>query len=82
MKTAISVPDETFEQVERHAAELGVSRSEFFTTAVREYLKRLDEASLTERINASIDLVGEDESNADAVTASRRWLAAQQDDDW
>jgi len=29
MKTAISVPDETFDQAERRAAELGMSRSEF-----------------------------------------------------
>jgi metal-responsive CopG/Arc/MetJ family transcriptional regulator len=80
VKTAISVPDETFEEVERRAADLGISRSEFYTTAVREYLKRLDEASLTQQINASIDLVGEDGSGRDAVAAGKRWLASREDD--
>ena len=38
MKTAISVPDETFAQATRQAAELGISRSEFFARAARRYL--------------------------------------------
>ncbi len=36
MKTAISIPDEVFRQAEQAAKRLGVSRSEFFTRAVRE----------------------------------------------
>ena len=39
VKTAISVPDETFEQATRQAAELGISRSEFFARAARRYLR-------------------------------------------
>jgi hypothetical protein len=33
VKTAISVPDETFEEATKQAAELGISRSELFTRA-------------------------------------------------
>jgi metal-responsive CopG/Arc/MetJ family transcriptional regulator len=40
MKTAISIPDEVFEAAERTAKAPGVSRSEFYATAVREDLER------------------------------------------
>jgi hypothetical protein len=80
VKTAISIPDETFNQAERRAAELGVSRSEFFTTAARRYIKELDAQSLTVRIDAALALTGSDESSEAAVRAGRRALAAG--DDW
>jgi metal-responsive CopG/Arc/MetJ family transcriptional regulator len=75
MKTAISIPDETFEEAERHAGALGMSRSEFFTVAARHYIDELDAQSLTARIDAIIDLVGEDDSSRVAVDVSRRMLA-------
>ena len=53
MKTAISVPDETFEQATRQAAELGISRSEFFARAARRYLDELASHSLTQQVDAS-----------------------------
>ena len=62
MKTAISVPDEIFSQVETRAAELGISRSEFFTRAARQYLGQLADASLTQQIDAAIDAAGSDDS--------------------
>jgi metal-responsive CopG/Arc/MetJ family transcriptional regulator len=42
MKTAISVPDETFEKASRRAHDLGMSRSEFFSRAAARYLEELD----------------------------------------
>lgn len=47
MKTAISIPDDVFEHAERAAKRLGVSRSELFTRAVREYLGASRDASVT-----------------------------------
>lgn len=77
MKTAISIPDETFKRAERRAAALGISRSEFFTRAAQCYLHALDVQSLTARIDAVIELVGHhDESATAAVTAGHRLLAA------
>jgi antitoxin MazE6 len=81
MKTAISIPDETFEQAERRAADLGMSRSEFFTRAAQRYLDQLDAESLAGRIDAAIDLVGTDDSAQAAADAGRRRLAAA-DDAW
>ena len=42
MKTAISVPDPTFERAARRASDLGMSRSEFFARAAERYLDELD----------------------------------------
>jgi len=81
MKTAISVPDEIFNQVGSQAAELGISRSEFFTRAARQYLSQLENASLTQQIDAAIDAAGDDESGHAAAAAGRAFLAAT-DDEW
>jgi metal-responsive CopG/Arc/MetJ family transcriptional regulator len=51
MKTAISIPDEVFEAAEQTAKSLGVSRSELYVTAVREYLERCRRDGLTEKLN-------------------------------
>jgi metal-responsive CopG/Arc/MetJ family transcriptional regulator len=80
VKTAISLPDDTYEQATRQAAELGISRSEFFARAARNYLDQLAVQSLTRQINAAL-LGASDDSNAAASAAGRRYLAAQ-DDDW
>ncbi len=80
MKTAISIPDETFQEAERRADALGISRSEFFTVAARHYIEELDAQSLTARIDAVIDLVGEDESSDIAASAGHRTLAADADE--
>jgi metal-responsive CopG/Arc/MetJ family transcriptional regulator len=80
VKTAISMPDATFAQVERRAAELGVSRSEFLTTAARRYLAELDDDALTGMINDALDLA-DDDSNAAAAGAGRRALT-DDGDDW
>src|SRR4051812_27079544 len=60
VKTAISIPDETFARAEQHAAALRVSRSEFFTRAVRGYLAQLEAESLTGRINLALDIAWPD----------------------
>lgn len=84
MKTAISLPDETFERATQRAAELGMSRSEFFARAAEQYLRQLDDASLTARIDEILDRTGDDDSAAAAVTAGRRTLAAAawDESDW
>ena len=76
MKTAISVPDETFRLATERAAALGVSRSELFSRAVKRYLDQLDAESLTDRIDFAIDLAGDDEATGLAVVAGRRTLGA------
>jgi metal-responsive CopG/Arc/MetJ family transcriptional regulator len=81
VKTAISLPDETFDRASRRAAELGISRSEFFATAARRYLDDLDARSLTGQIDAALAVApAPDTSSTHAVAAGRRLLSA--DEDW
>lgn len=79
MKTAISLPDDTYEQASRRAAELGISRSEFFARAARRYLDELAAQSLTNQINEALQ-ASDDDSNAAAAAAGHSHLAAH--DDW
>jgi metal-responsive CopG/Arc/MetJ family transcriptional regulator len=82
MKTAISLPDETFDRVARRASDLGMSRSEFFTRAVQRYLDELDAQSLTGQIDGALDrLHGAGEAEIAAVAIGHRVLGAM-DDDW
>src|SRR5215472_9964124 len=69
MKTAISLPDDTYEQATRQAAELGISRSEFFARAARSYLDQLAAHSLTQQINEALQ-AAEDDSNVAAAAAT------------
>jgi metal-responsive CopG/Arc/MetJ family transcriptional regulator len=79
VKTAISVPDDTFEQATRKAAELGISRSEFFARAARRYLDELASRSLTQQVNDALHATGNDDSAAVAAQAGRNLLAAGED---
>lgn len=82
MKTAISLPDDTFDRASRRAAELGMSRSEFFATAARRYLDELDDESTTRQIDVALGAVAHhDESSEDAIDAGRRTLDGS-DADW
>ena len=79
VKTAISVPDETFNQATKQAAEMGISRSEFFTRAARQYLEELASRSVTEQVNDALQAAGSDDSAAAARAAGHRLLAAEGD---
>ncbi|QTE29252.1 CopG family transcriptional regulator [Pengzhenrongella sicca] len=68
MKTAISVPDDTFEKATRRAHDLGMSRSEFFTRAAARYLDELDAESVTRQIDLALAArPGADDAASDAV---------------
>lgn len=82
MKTAISVPDETYERASRRAGDLGMSRSEFFARAAQRYLEELDAESLTAQIDDALGRLDlPDESTSEAEAAGHRLLAAV-DDEW
>ena len=51
MKTAISIPNPIFEAAEEMAHRQGVSRSEFFTTAVSDYMRTHKYYNITEALN-------------------------------
>lgn len=51
MKTAISVPDDIFEEVDRLAKDHNWSRSEVFVIAVKKYLENLKSQKLLAALN-------------------------------
>jgi len=73
MKTAVSIPDDIFEEVERLARREKRSRSEVFSAALREYVARHAPDEVTEAINRVCDQVG-DQSDEFVATAARRIL--------
>lgn len=79
MKTAISLPESTFAAATRRAAELGISRSQFFAVAARRYLDELDSASVTTQIDDALRDAGSDDSSAIAVDAGRLRLNGEAD---
>jgi hypothetical protein len=80
MKTAISIPDHLFRAVELAAKRLGVSRSELFQRAVREYLRNHSDGGVTEALN---DVYGEPvtKSTLDPLL-ERLQLASLPEDEW
>lgn len=55
IKTAISLDQGLFEQVDELACSLKVSRSRVFALAIEDYLRRQENRKLLERINAAYD---------------------------
>jgi antitoxin MazE6 len=58
MKTAISVPDDVFERAERLARRERRSRSEVYSTAIREYVARHEPDDVTDALNNVIGDLG------------------------
>ena len=59
VKTAISIDEPLFEQVDNLAHELNTSRSRIFAMAVTEFIQRHKNQRLLEAINAAYDDVPE-----------------------
>ena len=76
MKTAISVPDQTFDRVNRAAAKLGVSRSEFFSSAAERWLRELEGQDITEAINRALEGEDQEEEVALARAAAHKLAAS------
>lgn len=58
MKTAVSIPDDVFEEAERLATELKTSRSQLYSRALQEFVARHAPERLTEAMNRVVDEVG------------------------
>lgn len=51
MKTAVSIPDDVFDEAEELRRQLEKSRSELYSNALREYLARHSSDSVTEALD-------------------------------
>jgi metal-responsive CopG/Arc/MetJ family transcriptional regulator len=70
VKTAISLPDETFHRVDEAAKRLGISRSELFARAAERWLETVEEAGTTDAINAAIAGMPADHAFTDAAAVA------------
>lgn len=73
MKTAISIPDDVFQQAENLARRIKKSRSRLFSDAIREYVARHSPNEVTEAMDRVISEVGEEKDRFVSL-ASRRVL--------
>lgn len=58
MKTAVSIPDEVFEEAERLAVELNTSRSQLYCRALTEFSARHSPDRVTEAMNQVVEETG------------------------
>jgi predicted transcriptional regulator len=76
MKTAVSIPDDVFQRAERLARGAGRSRSDVYSSALREYVARHDPDEVTRALDRVTEALGESETPDDFVrAAARRSLA-------
>ncbi|MBW3671162.1 MAG: ribbon-helix-helix protein, CopG family [Acidobacteria bacterium] len=68
MKTAISLPDELYETVERLAERMRTSRSQLYRAALEEYVARHE----PDEIRESLDAVAEELEDRDVVSGAAR----------
>lgn len=78
MKTAISIPDPIFVAAENMAHNLGISRSELFSVAISEYMKKHKYQNVTESLNR---VYQETDSSLDKEISTMQ-LHTIQGDEW
>jgi metal-responsive CopG/Arc/MetJ family transcriptional regulator len=78
MKTAISLPDSVFEEAESLAKQLGVSRSELYTKALKAYLHIYNHDRILNKLN---EVYSEESSEADPVLTKMQ-LISLPNEDW
>ncbi|MGV0035208.1 MAG: hypothetical protein ACNYPE_09660 [Candidatus Azotimanducaceae bacterium WSBS_2022_MAG_OTU7] len=78
MKTAISIPDEVFNAAESTAKRLGMSRSQLYANAVREYI----EVHLSGQITEKLDQVYGSESESLDPNIAKMQLNTLKQDKW
>lgn len=73
IKTAISLEENLFNQVNELASELHVSRSKLFTLAVKDYLKKQESKRLLAQLNAAYsDSPSEEEKTISKAMRSKQ----------
>jgi metal-responsive CopG/Arc/MetJ family transcriptional regulator len=71
MKTAVSIPDEVFEKVDRLARRAGRSRSEVFSAALAEYVARHAPDEVTDAMDGVVADIGDLPDTFVAAAGSR-----------
>jgi len=78
MKTAISIPDDVFDAADEMAKRLGLSRSQLYANAVREYL----DAHRSRGVTARLDQVYENRDSRLDLRVAEAQSASLDEEDW
>jgi metal-responsive CopG/Arc/MetJ family transcriptional regulator len=77
LKTAISLPDQIFEEAEALAQQLGISRSELYTEALKAYLRRYNRERILSKLN---EVYSKEPSELDPVLAKMQFMSLPRED--
>ena len=77
MKTAVSIPDELFESAEGLARRLGMTRSELYAKALRDYLREHRGEGITERLD---EVYAAEDSSLDPFVAGLQGRSLPKDE--
>lgn len=77
MKTAISLPDPIFEEAEALAKQLGLSRSELYTKALKAYLRKYNRNQILTKLN---QIYSEEQSESDPVLTRMQFMSLPEED--
>ena len=78
MKTAISIPDDVFDAADEMARRLGMSRSQLYATAVREYL----DAHRSRGVTAQLDRLYEHQDSRLDLRVAEAQTASLEEEGW
>ena len=78
VKTAISIEQPVFEEMDAIAKDLKVSRSRLFSVAAREFIQRRRKAEILDRINAAYEDQPESEPIVSRMSSKHRRIIKDQ----
>jgi metal-responsive CopG/Arc/MetJ family transcriptional regulator len=74
MKTAISIPDDIFREIEKFAEEHKCSRSEVFVIAIKEFLTKLESRKLLNALNEAYSIAESKEEKTVRAKARKHYV--------
>ena len=78
MKTAISIPNDIFDAAEKTAKRLGISRSELYSNAVKDYIG----SHIAEQITDTLNEIYSTEGSSLDPNISRMMVSSIEKEDW
>ncbi len=80
MKTAISIPDNIFNEAEVTAKQLGLARSQLYVQAIKEFIDHQNKESITKKLNVQYEDMDTENEFIDAGLDTLR--EATEHDSW
>lgn len=71
MKTAVSIPDDLFEDADKLASRLKTSRSQLYARALNDFVSQHQEDKMTEAMNAVMEGMKDEEDSFSKKAASQ-----------